>query len=258
MNANRNGFALITVLWLIAALASVVALEIGAVRLGNQVSTNRIVLSRGRWAAEACLAIAQGRWAEHRMPDTALFDLGEGARCSWHVDDPTTRINVNSADAEVLRGVGWSEAFYQAVIESRRREPFQSVGQLTGLPSYDSSVVDRVTVLGPGSINVTAAAREVLRVLPGLTAEAVDLVLYRRSVGRPIKSLDELAAVLSPSGRAALLDRYADLARVVTFAPPQLIVRAEGWVVGFAPRATIEVTAVPLAERLAIVGRRMW
>jgi hypothetical protein len=83
-------------------------------------------------------------------------------------------------------------------------------------------------------------------------------VLYRRSVGRPVTSLDELAAVLSPSSRAALLDRYADLARVVTFAPPQMIVRAEGWVAGFAPRATIEVTAVPLPERLAIVGRRMW
>lgn len=258
MNTDRSGFALITVLWLIAALASVVALEIGAVRLGNQVSTNRIVLSRGRWAAEACLAIAQGRWVEHRMPDTASFDLGRGTRCSWHTDDPTTRINVNTADAEMLRALGLSDAFVRVLIDARRREPFQSIGQLSQLPGYDSTVVEQVSVLGPGSINVTAAPREVLCVLPGLTAEAVDLLLYRRSVGRPVMSLDELAAALSPSSRAALLDRYADLARVVTFAPPQLVVRARGWVEGFEPRATLEMVTVPLPERLAIVGRRMW
>jgi len=258
MNFNRKGFALITVLWLIAALASVVALEVGAVRLGNQASANRIVLTRGRWAAEACLAIVQRRWAEHRMPDTASFDLGRGTHCSWHVDDPTTRINVNIADVEMLRGLGWSETFLQAVVEARRRGPFQSVGQLSQLAGYDSSAVDQATVLGPGSINVTAAPRELLRTLPGLTAEAVDLVLYRRSVGRPVTSLDELVAVLSPSSREALLGRYADLARVATFAPPQLVVRAQGWVEGFGPRATIEVVTVPLPERLAIVGRRMW
>jgi hypothetical protein len=258
VNANRNGFALITVLWLIAALASVVAVEVGEVRIGNLTSTNRIVLSRGRWAAEACLAIAQGRWTEHRLADSASFGLGRGTHCSWHVDDPTTRININTADVKMLRGVGWSEPFVQAVMEARRRGLFQSVGQLSQLAGYDTSAVDRATVLGPGTINVMAAQREVLRVLPGLTAEAVDLVLYRRSVGRPVTSLDELVAALSPSSREALLGRYADLARVVTFAPPQLVVRAQGWVEGFASRATIELVTVPLPERLAIVGRRMW
>ncbi|MGH7530061.1 MAG: hypothetical protein ACREMN_06730, partial [Gemmatimonadales bacterium] len=71
-------------------------------------------------------------------------------------------------------------------------------------------------------------------------------------------SLDELAGSLSPPSRAALLARYADLARLTTFAPQQLIVAATGWVDGERPRSTIELVVVPLPERLAVVRRRMW
>jgi hypothetical protein len=50
----------------------------------------------------------------------------------------------------------------------------------------------------------------------------------------------------------------ADLARLATFSAPQLVVQAVGWVDGFAQRATIELLVVPLPERLAVIGRRMW
>lgn len=258
MRADRRGFALITVLWLITALATLVALDVSAVRLGNQISTNRIVMSRGRWASEACLAIVQARWAQHRLSDTASIDLGRGTRCSWSTEDPTVRLNVNTADAELLRTAGWNDALVLAVLEKRKREPFQDVNQLAQLPGYDSALVGHATVLGPGSINLSVAPGPVLLALPGMTAEAVERVLYRRAVGRPITNLDELAGQLSPTSRELFLNRYGDLARLATFAPPELVVRLEGWVVGFAPRATIEVFAVPLPERLAIVGRRMW
>jgi hypothetical protein len=258
MSTDQRGFALITVLWLIAALATLVALDVGVVRLGNQVSANRIALSRGRWAAEACLAIVQARWGQQRLADTASIDLGRGTRCSWSTEDPTARINVNRADGELLLAAGWNDALVRAVIERRKREPLQHVDQLAHLPGYDPAVIELATVFGPGSINLSAAPRSIIRALPGMTPEAIDQILYRRIVGRPITSLDELAASLSPPNRALLLSRYADLARLATFAPPELVVRLEGWVVGFAPRATIEVFAVPLPERLAIVGRRMW
>jgi hypothetical protein len=91
-----------------------------------------------------------------------------------------------------------------------------------------------------------------------MTAEAVDRVMARRALGRPVTSLDELSGLLSPPARAALLARYADLARLTVFAPSRLIVTAEGWREGDAPRATIEIVAVPLVERLAVIRRRVW
>ena len=252
------GFALITVLWLITALAAIVGLSMTATRLGNQASMNRIVLARGRWAAEACLAIAQPRWTQHRLLDTATIELGRSMRCAWTVEDPTARVNFNTADPEVLHALGLNETFVRALIERRRQAPIEDFAELFGLPGFDSATTSVGSVIGPGSVNLSAAPRAVLRAFPGLTSEAVDRILYRRSVGRPIASLDELAAELSPPGRAALLNRYADLARLTTFSALQLVVQAEGWVEGFAPRATIELRVVPLPERLAVIGRRMW
>jgi len=254
----ERGFALITALWLITVLATLVGLSMAATRLGNQTTINRIVLARGRWAAEACLAITQARWEQRDLADTATIDLGREVRCAWSVDDPTGRINLNTADPEVLRGLGLNETFVRALLARRRQGPVEDLGQLADLPGFDSGLVALGTVVGPGSINLSSAPRPVLRAIPGLTLEAVDRILYRRSVGRPLTSLDELAADLSPPSRATLMNDYADLARLATFTPPQLVVRAEGWVEGHAPRATIELLVVPLPERLAVVGRRMW
>ena len=97
-----RGFALIAVLWTVTVLAGIIGLAVGAARLGQRTSLNRIVLARGRWAAEACLAVAQARWGQHRLTDTATVDLGGATRCAWELLDPTARVNVNTADRAVL------------------------------------------------------------------------------------------------------------------------------------------------------------
>jgi type II secretory pathway component PulK len=253
-----RGFALITVLWLIAVLGTLVGLSMATTRLGNQTTTNRIALTRGRWAAEACFAIAQARWVQGKLGDTASVDLGRGTHCRRAVEDPTTRINFNTVDEEVLHALGASDAFIDALVERRREALLDDIGQLAELPGWDTSLASVGTVVGPGSINLFAAPRRVLSALPGLNPEAVDRILHRRGVGRGFASLDALAADLSPPARAALLARYADLARLATFTAPLLVVRAQGWVEGQAPEASIESLVVPLPERLAVVRRRMW
>ena len=255
---TRRGFALIAVLWLITALVSLVGLSLSPVRLGNQATTNRVILTRGRWAAEACGAIAQARWAQHRFIDTATIDLGRGAHCGWRAEDPTAMVNLSVADPEVLHALGASEAFVQALVEHRRLAPLEAIEKAAELPAFDSTLFGVSTLDGPGTVNLTAAPRRVLAALPGLTSEAVDRLLYTREVGRPIANLDELAAQLSPPGRAALLARYADLARTTTFSSPRLELTLSGWVEGSAPRAQIELSVVPLTDRLAIVRRRQW
>jgi DNA uptake protein ComE-like DNA-binding protein len=254
MTMDRRGFALITVLWLITALSAVVGLSLGAVRLGQRTSLNRTVLTRGRWAAEACIAIAQPRWIEHRLADSATIDLGRGTWCRWRVDDPTSRVNVNTADREVLQAVAGrgGQDLVDSIMSRRRAKPFVDLAEIPGLDER------LVTVDGPGVVNLGAAPREVLQALPGLAPEAVDRLTARRAMGRPIGSLDELAALLSPGAREALLTHYADLARRTTFAAPQLVVTVEGGIGGQALRSTIELLVVPLANRLAVVRRRMW
>lgn len=262
--ADRNGFALITVLWLVTALSAVVGLSLAATRLGQRTTTNRIALTRGRWAAEACLAIAQARWEQHRLSDTATIDLGRGMWCRWRVEDPAARVNLNTAEREVLEKIAgcpkglpdgrgkWDAGCVDAILERRR---FGSIVDVRQMPGLDSMLV---TADGPGSVNLSAAPQRVLLALPGLTPEAVDRLLARRAVGRPIGSLDELAGQLTPSGREALLARYADLARVATFAPPQLKITAEGGMGAEPLRSTIEALVVPLPDRMAVIRRRMW
>jgi len=249
---GERGFALITALWLIALLSAIVGLEIATARLGQQTSLNRITLTRGRWAAEGCLAIVQGSWGARRLADTATIDLGDNTRCGWHIDDPGARINVNTVDPDVLTRALADSALALEFVIARRTAPFVSVEQL---PIQYRLLF---TVDGPGSINLNRASGGVLSMLAGLTGEAVERISSRRDIGRPVMSLDELVGLLAPPARAELLEHYADLARIATFRSAQLVVTAQGWVNGRAPHATIEIVAVPLQDRLAVVRRRMW
>lgn len=265
--ASRRGFALIAILWVLTALAVVVGIVLGATHLGTLTTRNRVILARGRWAAEACLAIAQARWVERRLADADTIDLGRGTRCAWRLEDPTAKLNVNTADREVLNRLVTalgdrrtaSDSFLGQLLATRRAAPFTDEGQLAALTGFDPRSIHHLTVDGPGTVNAFAASVHVLAALPGMTPEAVERLASRRALGLPITSLDALAAQLSASARAALLGSYAELARQLTFSAPELVVTTEGWVEGHEDglRATIEVVVVPLPTRLAVVRRRM-
>jgi hypothetical protein len=111
-----------------------------------------------------------------------------------------------------------------------------------------------LTTRGTGVINVNAAPREVLRVLPGMNEEAVVLILLRRS-NRPLQSADELAGALSRSSRSVLLNNYAEFVRAAVFGPPQLIASVEGGVRGTPIVARATLTLVPVPGRLAVIRR---
>jgi type II secretory pathway component PulK len=249
---NRRGFALLTVLWLITALSAVVGLALATTRLGQRTTLNRAALTRGRWAAEACLAITQARWVQHRLADTATIDLGRGTQCRWRIEDPTARINVNTTEREVLEQVVQNA---DSIIARRRLRPLADLDEMGEMPGLDRALL---TVDGPGTVNLSAAPPKVLLALPGMSPEAIERLFARRAVGRPVGSLDELAGLLSPGARAELLARYADLARLATFTAPQLMITADGGVGGEPARATIAIVVVPLPERLAVIRRQMW
>lgn len=262
---SRRGFALIAVLWVIAALTAIVGLAVAASRLGKQTSLNRLALTRGRWAAEACLAIAQARWAEHRLTDTETEDLGRGTHCAWRLVDVAARLNVNTANPAVLRSVLCPSVRGPCAVDSLLRAravtAYTDLEQVAALPGLDSSALTLLTVDGSGAVNANAAPPDLLLAFAGLTPEAVAALRGQRLLGHPITSLDGLAAALSDAGRAAVLAHYGDLARELTFSAPEYELIILGWVQGAGGaeglHATLDLLTVPLPDRLAIVQRKL-
>jgi hypothetical protein len=252
---------LLAVLWVIVALAAVVGLGVGAMRVASLGSSNRLRLERARWAAEGCLAILEARWVDHRAADSATIDLGRTTACHWRVDDPTSRLSVNTTPWSILADLAPVAGIPLQVVESLvAHRPYQDTAQVRAVLGPDTVLLSMLTVDGPGTVNVNAASPAVLVAIPGIGAEAVTSVAEYQRLGRPIATLDQLVSV-TPGGRSALLAHYADLSALVTFAAPQLIVTATGWVGdggGSGLHATVEELVVPQPDRLVVIRRRLW
>jgi general secretion pathway protein K len=265
--SDRRGMALVAVLWLVTLLAAAVGAGVAGFGLAHRSARNRLALTRGHWAAEACLAIVAARWPEGRVAAADTMELGRTTRCAWQLDDPTARLNVNLVALDVLRrffqGAGVepdaAAALADAVVDRRARAPFTDVRQLEAIAGFPRAVLPHLTVDGPGRVNVAAAPPSVLRAFPGLSEHAVRILVDAQRRGRPVGSLDALVGALPPPDRELALRFYAELARDLAFGRSQVVVTATGWVgtEGTDPHATIEVLAAVLPERLAVLRRRM-
>jgi type II secretory pathway component PulK len=257
---SRRGFALLAVLWVITALTALTGGGLLAARLGSETTRNRVLLARAEWAREACGEILSARFAV--TPDVrelGPIDLGRGTWCRASLADPAARLNLNTADRDALvqlfTALGVPATTADSVIVRRRQETINDVHQVPGLDSARIARLESfVTTRGTGVINVNAAPREVLRLLPGVTDEAVAIIMSRRST-RPLQTADELAGALSRSSRAILLSSYAEFVRSAVFAPPQLVATLEGGVRGPPIVARATLTTVPVPGRLAVIRR---
>ena len=257
---NARGFALVAVLWVITAMTALTGAGMLVARLGSATTRNRVILTRAEWAREACGEILQARFAhDPTIRDLGRIDLGRGTWCSASLEDPAAKVNLNTADRDVLarlfQVVGLPRTLADSVITQRRQGTIYDLRQVRGV---DATLAGRlapfVTTRGIGVLNVNAAPREVLRLLPGATEESVALIQSRRT-SRPLQSTDELAGTLSPASRAILLRNYSEFARTAVFAPPQLIVSLEGAVRDTPIVARATLTVVPVPGRLAVIRR---
>lgn len=257
---SRRGFALLAVLWVLTALTALTGAGMMVARVGYETTRNRVLLARAEWAREACGEILLARFAADpttRRVDTT--DLGRGTWCRAAVDDPAGKLNLNTADPEVVARLLHAIDIQPVVAESanaaRRRGTIYDLRQVAGI---DSGVAARlapfVTTRGTGLINVNAARFEVLALLPGMTEEGALVMLNRRS-SRPFHNVDEFVGALSRSARTRLLESYAEFVRAAAFDAPQLIGTIEGGVRGTAIVARATLTMVPVPGRLAIIRR---
>jgi general secretion pathway protein K len=280
---TRRGFALLAVLWTLTAITAVMAATLAAGRLGSWTTRNRVLLARAAWAREACVEILQARYAQDaslRRLDTV--DLGRGTWCAASLEDPSSKLNINLADRAALATVTQAvvrrpselDSLVDALLDWRdpdtiprpfgeessrnRNGPLADLWELRSVRGFTATVVTSLapflTTRGTGVINVNAAPREVLLALPGITEEAVQLLVKRRGTS-PIPNADALAGLLSPGSRAVLLASYPEFVRAAVFSAPQLVALVAGGVRGTSLVARMTLTAVPVAGRLAVIRR---
>ncbi len=265
---RRNGFALLAVLWLVAALGIVAAAGLAIGRTGAGVTRNRILLARSGWAREACIAILAARVAEDSAAgSTGLairslprVDLGRDTWCDARIEDPAARINLNRADQETLARLFGDAALAAVLVDWRSKQgPLADPAELRYVTGFDSITALRfaefTTTRGSGAVNLNEAPPEVLTALVGLPREAMELVLARSRGRRPIASLDELLALTSRATQQAVLEDYTGWLARVRFTPADLVATVRGGVAGTPITSSATLTLVPVPGRLAIVRR---
>jgi type II secretory pathway component PulK len=263
---TRRGVALLAVLWTITVVTILSGLAMAVARIGSLTTRNRVLLARAGWAREACAEILFARYAQGlRRPGLDREDLGRGTWCDSAVEEPATKLNLNLADRPalltVLRTVvpGWTvDSLADALLAQRAHGAFADVRELTEVPGFTDSLLawlSRVlTTRGTGLIDVNTAPPEVLAALPGMSEEAVELVVARREAS-PIANTETLVAWLSPRARALLLASYSQFARAAAFRPPEFVALVRGGVQGASLLAHGTLTLVPVGGRLAVIQR---
>lgn len=284
---NRRGIALLATLWLLAALSVVAATTMTIARVERGAAMNRVTLARARWAANACLAIADGERGEAAVPrNVDSTPLGADLWCRATMEDLGASVALDTSNADLLarlvadpdrsaalldwldaddvaRASGAEVEWYRG--EGRplpRNGPMASVDELYRVRGFDSATIGRLHALvrvGPSRpIDPNVASRALLLVLPGLEPSAVDLLVAQRDRGVRWSDLDGMLATLPANLRVPAMARYAELQAKTAFAPGTVIVRLEGHVLGTRIVARPTVLAVLAPFRLAIVAREEW
>jgi len=137
---SNAGFALIAVLWVLAALSALTAVGLATARVGSMTTRNRIVLSRAAWAREACIDILRARFARDTMTlQVSKTDLGRGTWCTAKLEDPSGKVDVNRADRPTIErlmlNMGVQPSVAESILTIRRRARIYDVTQIPGVDS---------------------------------------------------------------------------------------------------------------------------
>ena len=226
---RQRGIALILVIWVITLLMVIAGSFLYAMRTDARAARNAALIARGEALAQAAVSRAaielfkpQGSPEVWRRDGEARQWRFEGAEITVRVSDESAKIDLNSANNELLKGLfhlaglgeedatrlldavlDWRDAdalrrahgaeepeYVQAGVKVRPANyPFQSKEELQlvlGMrPEVYQRIAPMITVYSRQSgVNPHLASRDVLLAIPGVTAEAVDLFLAERAAAR--------------------------------------------------------------------------
>lgn len=223
--SRQRGLALVSVLWGVAILSLIAAAMLSASLTSAHIDRNDWDRTRANSIADsavnlAILSLLDDRAARQPRVDAMPADFSiDGVPVRLWIADESGKINVNFADKDLLKaalaaaGVESGDAAALADRIVARRDPkagpiaFRSLDELLAVPGMTRDVLARaqstLTVFGKNpQVNTQAASRQVLRLLPGMTADAVDRVLKGRDEIRATLSQTSDNAAGSPLGIA--------------------------------------------------------
>jgi len=227
--ARQRGVALVLVIWVVTLLMVVAGGFAYSVRIDARAARNAALIARGEAIAQAAVARAAielfkplGQtevWRREELPREWAFD---GARVSVRLTDESAKIDINSANNELLKGLfraggaseeeavrlldavlDWRDAdalrrpfgaeepdYAQAGLRGRPANyPFQATEELQlvlGMrPELYQRIAPMITVYSrqPG-VNPHMANRATLLAIPGVTEEQVDTYLAERETAQ--------------------------------------------------------------------------
>lgn len=231
---RERGAALVLVVWVVTLLLAIAGSFAYSVRTDARAARNASLIARGEALAQAAVARTamelfkpQGSpevWRREDEPRTWTFD---GAEVSVRFTDESAKIDINSANNELLKGLfryagledeeavklldavlDWRDGdslrrpygaeepeYAQAGFKSRPANyPFQATEELQlvlGMrPEVYQRIAPMITVYSrqPG-VNPQFASRAVLLAIPGVTAEQVDTYIAERAAARAEKRI---------------------------------------------------------------------
>lgn len=281
---TRRGFALLAVLWFVLVVGGLALATAAGARGGVTLADNRVTLTRGRWARNACLAILRARIDRDTVPArVGPIDLGGGQWCRAEVFRPASRLNVNLASEAALRTVigndtladrvlDWRDAddvprllgaerewYQRAQARAPRNGPFADVGELRDVAGMERFSEDQLralfTIRGDGRLDPNLAPPAVLATLPGLDASALAILALARARQQPIEGFDALLAQLPAASQASVRGQFRSLTTQVIWRPEELIVSIVGGVTGHRPVDSAVVTLRVMGRRSAVLTR---
>lgn len=249
----RGGFALIAVLWLVAALGVVVTAGLASVETARLTAENRIHAARARWAALGCLAMAQSRYSgTGRLLALDSVALGASVWCGLHEVDPAERVNPNVADsvgltrvldqAQVAALLDWMDAddapraagaeapWYRAHHRRRpRNAPFQAVAEMTLVRGFETADISSLegwfTVRGDGRVAPNRASERVLETIGILPQGSPATLVAMRASGR---RYSDAADIVNALGLSLSTHEFRALAGRLSFDEGTTTFRVEG------------------------------
>lgn len=305
---KRSGFALLAVLWVVVGLAALGVATSLAARNAIIAAGNRVDIARATWHAADCLERSRATIAEvlHAAPERDARGLSgwsaldasvpsapivSGAHCDVRLQAVGARIDINSADAEmigaVLRRLGVPDAKRDSMVDALldwrdaddeqrprgaerewyaasgrfapRNGPFADAREIARVRGFEKlQGLDSMLSVEPGRVSLAHAPLSVLSALPGIDEEALSRIAEQRMRGVATSDLTEIIAQLSPASRQGVLARYADLVHASTSEPDAWILEARATAGSPSITVIIEVRLVRAGDRAAIVRRRTW
>lgn len=280
MTRSRDGFALIAVLWLVAALAVLLTVGMRPARLAADAAQNRLGRARALWAARGCLALLQARNAGLGTDvDEGPVALGPATWCTLEPFDWDVRINPNIMDSlglmrvlddsvrvaslldwidedDTPREAGAEEGWYRTTGRVLPRNgTLAAVAELTHIRGFEEEPLDSLealfTVRGNGSVSPDRASALVLSSVSALSDSDVARLVAIRSSRRSFASVESVCLSL---GMDPTPDTFRELALRLSIRPTERTFRVYGWtdVGDRVVRSRIDVELMPVDGELAI------